>query len=538
MTYVTEEGKERSWSGEIGLGVSSDSNTHHMGHEDILKSHQKGYRLPPIDFSVDTNNKQLPFALQTVPFNSFYLESSRLTVPSKPCVARTEETTPSSTSQITDKCLKPTIKNITAISATPLEYSKAGMTFYEEKLKEELKSKSDAVESLTHDLNLSKKELNNLKQNLHSCLFQFSDDKEALESPVRERKISTLWNPMISSAEEVDEIDNSKTLTTISPCTERTEGWKRWDEVVQEKYPHFDANTSPLYTVYFNNFKKRHSIPVHYLEREDSKKCGGIPLKLHAKFMELFELAFVPNSCSEEVSSSETPKTSELSEVSSQGTGSSVDEDYPKAMVWKEAVKKGYPTFRTDSTTEKRIRHCLLNFLQQNCEKFELDYLAYLPNRTPVRQYMIPEIMFDTFITWFKCQEKLEFRNYSTKRKASTSDDSDPSKRSKLALSKPSKAVQLLNLSVTEPYCKLRLTRYNVFVSKIPTGRTLSRLQRKILKKEVRVWLMIKVGDEFPYCVMDSINGKRIKRTYGIPERIASDFENWLPLHINVIRSM
>ncbi|KAJ3311778.1 hypothetical protein HDV04_003790 [Boothiomyces sp. JEL0838] len=159
-------------------------------------------------------------------------------------------------------------------------------------------------------------------------------------------------------------------------------GWKPWTEVIRSKYPTFKTTATAHFSTFFKSFKTEHKIEDVNIARQGFRASGALPEEYHEMYIKAFEKEF---------------GTDSLNFVRQKERDENDDskDDNRKLIVWKEVIKKGYPSFKSDATIEKRVR-----------------------------QYLIPEELAQTFVQWFKELEREGFKR-PEKRKAESSNESN-----------------------------------------------------------------------------------------------------------------
>ncbi|KAJ3351374.1 hypothetical protein HDU91_006125, partial [Kappamyces sp. JEL0680] len=208
-----------------------------------------------------------------------------------------------------------------------------------------------------------------------------------------------------------------------------------------------------------------------------------------------------------------------------------------KYSVWKDIVKREFvpdvitgriPFAKIDSSTERRIKNGLSSFLQCHCPSIPLDYQYCLPARNTLKQILIPSQLIDAFLLWYKDQEKNGFRSFDMKRKASVSVEATSlpptGKRPKVETSTTNVP---LDLSLPpKPTQDLELTRYNEYVTGhahcrlLPHSDSLSSQDLAEFRKKVRSWLLLKMRERFPHCVLSVQKAEGVQLTYGVPKQL------------------
>lgn len=209
-------------------------------------------------------------------------------------------------------------------------------------------------------------------------------------------------------------------------------------ELLKDKLSSIKTSDWSEYQDFFESFK---------LENDLDDDDGLLPPEAQEQFLAEFQDAFDMNdTLNNEIASaagsnlstpkSETPKKKVID-----------GKTYP---VWKEILRQGYPSFKCDGTTEKRIRVGISLFLEANCAKFGVNAWNCLPQGNSARQYLIPEEMTDDFVAWIKEEEKADFRKFEVKRKSASGMENTSNKKQRIVSSSQGQH-DILDLSIKEP---------------------------------------------------------------------------------------
>ncbi|KAJ3272153.1 hypothetical protein HDV01_005918 [Terramyces sp. JEL0728] len=284
----------------------------------------------------------------------------------------------------------------------------------------------------------------------------------------------------------------------------RLEDMKPWTEVVRSKYPTFKTTATAHFSTFFKSFKTEHKIEDVNIARQGFRASGALPEEYHEMYIKAFEKEFGTDSYN-----FVRQKEREDAEDSK--------EDVQKLTVWKEVIKKGYPSFKSDATIEKRVRYSLADFLKESCRSVNRDSKPCLPNGNSQRQYLIPDELAQTFVQWFKELEKEGFKR-PEKRKAESSND--PNKKHKKS-------------DDEEPFALFDLALADTLVQTVKYKKVLEDLgvdikNRKEFKNKLKLWLTLRTGEEFFNCLITFEKDGKQQTTFGIPVALVDEFKQWV----------
>jgi hypothetical protein len=229
----------------------------------------------------------------------------------------------------------------------------------------------------------------------------------------------------ISVIEKMSPIVPKRSLSRAASENEN-EDWQPWIEVVREKYPSVKSKLAE-YSDFFISFKETHSIEDFQIPGTNTALHGWLPKRFHEQFLQEFEQEF--DDILENVESS-TPTESSASTPLLGRRRVDKTEVSKISTPWKDIIRRSFPSYKFDNTTEKRIRLGITAFLSEQASKVGVDSKHLIPNGNSGNQYMIPNALTDLFIAWFKEEQKSDFRKVAdAKRKASAQDSGSKRQR-------------------------------------------------------------------------------------------------------------
>ncbi|KAJ3258724.1 hypothetical protein HK103_003318 [Boothiomyces macroporosus] len=281
-------------------------------------------------------------------------------------------------------------------------------------------------------------------------------------------------------------------------------GWKPWTEVIRTKYPTFKTTATAHFSTFFKSFKTEHKIEDVNIARQGFRASGALPEEYHEMYIKAFEKEF---------------GTDSLNFVRQKERDENDDskDDNRKLIVWKEVIKKGYPSFKSDATIEKRVRYSLADFLKENCRLVNLDPKPCLPNGNSQRQYLIPEELAQTFVQWFKELEKEGFKR-PEKRKAESSNESNKKHKK----DEDEEPFALFDLALIDT--KLETVKYK----KVLEDLGVDIKNKKEFKNKLKIWLTLRTGEEFFNCIISFEKDGKQQTTFGIPVTLIEEFKQWV----------
>jgi hypothetical protein len=225
---------------------------------------------------------------------------------------------------------------------------------------------------------------------------------------------------------------------------EKDSGWLPWIEILREKYPALKPKQE--FVQFFKLFQQENSIDDYQIPRTTTSVFGWLPLQFHHQFVDEFEEEFDDMS---ELADAHSPSDSNTSTPKIEKKKVEKGDSLKQTIVWKDVIREKVPTFKFDSTTEKRIRTGIGIFLTENCDKVGFDAKVLMPTGNSNRHFLIPLVLVDKFLSWFKEEQKTDFRSFDAKRRANGANTTEPnSKRQKIDQEPEMESVRTLNLTV------------------------------------------------------------------------------------------
>jgi hypothetical protein len=225
---------------------------------------------------------------------------------------------------------------------------------------------------------------------------------------------------------------------------EKDSGWMPWTEILREKYPALKPKQE--FVQFFKLFQQENSVDDYQIPRTNTSIFGWLPHQYHQQFIDEFEEEFEDMS---ELAETHSPSDSNASTPKIDKKKVDKVESMKQTIVWKDVIRERVPTFKFDSTTEKRIRTGIGIFLTEHCDSVGFDAKVLMPTGNSNRHFLIPLVLVDKFISWFKEEQKTDFRSFDAKRRSNGANSSEQiSKRQKVDHESEIESVRVPNLTV------------------------------------------------------------------------------------------
>jgi hypothetical protein len=224
--------------------------------------------------------------------------------------------------------------------------------------------------------------------------FQSSRKRNLSDLSCSSNKKSLLWHPTVSNDQNIIQpqfLKNEKATRANRARSRPKSEWKSWIELLETRYE-LENDKENEYLQFFKNFKRENEIE-DYIEN-GILKSDYLPVEFHELFMSEFDELLVNDTDEENTRSNRSLTHSRWKTKESQN-------DYTP---WKEIMRRHFPGFTLDSTSEKRFRAKLKEFLLENSHEYQYSFKYVIPTGNRHKQYMIPSNLTSKFIQLFQEQ--------------------------------------------------------------------------------------------------------------------------------------